>query len=150
MYRDLVYAAWAWSPPTPSKYFKDASFGVPRPGQEERTYSPRAGVIVVRDKGFRRTARLRQHSARTRCSGRGYVGAEDRLLPSWTSCAMLAAASCPALPAAPTKPWTATSVSSLALLESDLQKQIDQLDNLYGASEGAALQQDVNDYRRGR
>ena len=29
-------------------YFKDASFGVPA-GKVERTYSPRAGVTVVRD-----------------------------------------------------------------------------------------------------
>ena len=48
MYRDLIYAAPGLAAADIPKYFKDASFGVPV-GQEERTYSPRAGVIVVRD-----------------------------------------------------------------------------------------------------
>jgi acyl-homoserine lactone acylase PvdQ len=59
------------------KYFKDASFGVPA-GGAERTYSPRADVTIVRDRGFG----VPHVYGRTRSGamfGLGYVGAEDRL-----------------------------------------------------------------------
>jgi hypothetical protein len=51
MYSDLVYATPGLKAEDIPKYFKDGSFGVPD-GGAERTYSPRADVTVVRDKGF--------------------------------------------------------------------------------------------------
>ena len=48
MYEDLVYATPGLTDSTLDDYFKDASFGV-KPGDVERTYSPRGDVTIVRD-----------------------------------------------------------------------------------------------------
>ena len=59
------------------KYFKDATFGV-KPEDIEREYSPREGVVVLRDKGFG----VPHVYGTTRADvmfGAGYVSAEDRL-----------------------------------------------------------------------
>jgi acyl-homoserine lactone acylase PvdQ len=77
MYRDLLYAAPGLSAANIGNYFKDASFGV-QTGQEERTYSPRAGVIVVRDKAFG-VPHVYGNTRADTIFGAGYVGAEDRL-----------------------------------------------------------------------
>src|SRR4051812_31688782 len=77
MYRDLVYATPGLTAPQVPSYFKDSSFGV-RPGNVERTYSPRSDVTIVRDKSFG----VPHVYGRTRDGamfGLGYVGAEDRL-----------------------------------------------------------------------
>ncbi|HEX2296757.1 MAG TPA: penicillin acylase family protein, partial [Actinomycetota bacterium] len=60
-----------------TEYFKDATFGV-KPDDVEREYSPREGVVVVRDAGFG----VPHVYGTTRADvmfGAGYVSAEDRL-----------------------------------------------------------------------
>ena len=59
------------------QYFKDATFGV-KAEDVEREYSPRAGVVVLRDAGFG----VPHVYGTTRADvifGAGYVSAEDRL-----------------------------------------------------------------------
>ena len=145
MYRDLIYAAPGLAAADIPKYFKDASFGVPV-GQEERTYSPRAGVIVVRDKGFG-VPHVYGNTRSDTIFGAGYVGAEDRLffmdVLRHAGRGQLSGFAGGANKAMDRDVW-----SSSPYFESDLQRQVDQLDNLYGP-EGAALQQDVADYVAG-
>jgi acyl-homoserine lactone acylase PvdQ len=77
MYRDLVYATPGLTAAQIPSYFKDSSFGV-KPGNVERTYSPRSDVTVVRDRAFG----VPHVYGKTRDGamfGLGYVGAEDRL-----------------------------------------------------------------------
>ena len=47
MYRDLVYATPGLKAGDIPRFFKDSSFGV-KPGNVDRTYSPRADVTLVR------------------------------------------------------------------------------------------------------
>lgn len=60
-----------------TKYFKDATFGV-RPDDIEREYSPRAGVVVLRDAGFG-VPHVYGTTRDDVMFGAGYVSAEDRL-----------------------------------------------------------------------
>ena len=128
MYRDLIYAAPGLAAADIPKYFKDASFGVPA-GQEERTYSPRAGVIDRPRQGLRRAARLRRH-ARRHDVRRRLRRAPRTGSSSWTCCATPAAAQLSGFAGGANKAMDRDVWSSLALHEADLQKQIDQLDNL--------------------
>ncbi|MEA2362364.1 MAG: hypothetical protein QOD71_1509 [Thermoleophilaceae bacterium] len=145
MYRDLIYAAPGLAAADVGRYFKDASFGVPA-GQEERTYSPRAGVVVVRDKGFG-VPHVYGTTRSNTIFGAGYVGAEDRLffmdVLRHAGRAQLSGFAGGANKAMDREVW-----SSSPYTEADLQRQVDQMDNLYGP-EGAALQQDVRDYVAG-
>jgi acyl-homoserine lactone acylase PvdQ len=77
MYGNLVYATPGLSAADIPKYFKDSSFGV-RPGDEERRYSPRADVTIVRDKGFG-VPHIYGSTRDGAMFGMGYAGAEDRL-----------------------------------------------------------------------
>lgn len=77
MYENLVYATPGLTAAQLPQFFKDASFGV-RPGDVERTYSPRGDVTIQRDRGFG----VPHVYGRTRAGtmfGAGYAGAEDRL-----------------------------------------------------------------------
>src|SRR3954453_7065691 len=77
MYRDIVYATPGLKAADIPKYFKDSSFGV-KPGNVDRTYSPRSDVTIVRDKAFG----VPHVYGKTRDGamfGLGYAGAEDRL-----------------------------------------------------------------------
>jgi acyl-homoserine lactone acylase PvdQ len=77
MYANLVYASPGLQRQDLEKYFKDASFGV-KPGDVERTYSPRPDVTILRDKGFG----VPHVYGKTRAGtmfGVGYAQAEDRL-----------------------------------------------------------------------
>jgi acyl-homoserine lactone acylase PvdQ len=77
MYRDLVYATPGVQAGQVPNFFKDSTFGV-KPDDAERSYSPRADVTIVRDKGFG----VPHVYGKTRDGamfGLGYVGAEDRL-----------------------------------------------------------------------
>jgi Penicillin amidase len=76
-YDALVQGAGTLTPSGLRDFFKDASFGV-RPGDVERVYSPRPGVVVIRD----RSAGVPHVYGATRADvafGAGYVHAEDRL-----------------------------------------------------------------------
>jgi acyl-homoserine lactone acylase PvdQ len=145
MYRDLIYAAPGLSAANIGNYFKDASFGVPS-GQAERTYSPRAGVIVVRDKAFG-VPHVYGNTRSDVIFGAGYVGAEDRLF-FMDVLRHAGRAQLSGFAGGANKAMDADVWSSSPYTEADLQKQVDQLDNLYGA-EGAQLQQDVTDYVAG-
>ena len=59
------------------KYFKDATFGV-KPDDIEREYSPREGVVVLRDAGFG-VPHVYGVTRDDVMFGAGYVSAEDRL-----------------------------------------------------------------------
>ncbi len=77
MYDSLVQGAPGLNSSKLSDYFKDASFGVKR-GDVERRYSPRPGVVILRDKGFGVPHIYGETRADT-LFGAGYVTAEDRL-----------------------------------------------------------------------
>ena len=145
MYRDLIYAAPGLAAADIGRYFKDASFGV-QAGQEERTYSPRAGVVVVRDRAFG-VPHVYGNTRSDTLFGAGYVGAEDRLffmdVLRHAGRAQLSGFAGGANKAMDRDVW-----SSSPYTEADLQRQVDQADEVYGA-EGAALQQDVRDYVAG-
>ena len=75
-YRDLLYGYRGLAAGDLGRYFKDATFGV-KPGEAERTYSPRGDVTIVRDRygvphiyGATRAGAM---------FGIGYATAEDRL-----------------------------------------------------------------------
>ncbi len=77
MYRDLLYGTPGLTNGQIGDYYKDASFGVPT-GHDERTYSPRSDVTIVRDSDFG----VPHVYGSTRAGaefGLGYATAEDRL-----------------------------------------------------------------------
>src|SRR3954449_7535557 len=76
LYRDLLTGYPTLAEANLGSYFKDASFGV-KPGDVERTYSPRADVTIVRDRYG-----VPHIYGKTRVGaefGIGYATAEDRL-----------------------------------------------------------------------
>ena len=75
-YRDLVFRSSGLTAAGLDRYFHDASFGV-RPGDVERTYSPRGDVTVVRD-GLG-VPHVYGSTRRGAMFGLGYAAAEDRL-----------------------------------------------------------------------
>jgi acyl-homoserine lactone acylase PvdQ len=77
MYDSLVQGAPGLHSRNLGEYFKDASFGV-RPGDVERQYSPRPGVVVLRDRGFG-VPHIYGSTRSDTVFGAGYVTAEDRL-----------------------------------------------------------------------
>ncbi len=145
MYRDLQYATPGLTSAGINTYFKDATFGV-KAGEEERTYSPRAGVIIVRDKNFG-VAHVYGTTRSDTIFGAGYAGAEDRLffmdVLRHAGRGELSGFAGGANKAMDKDVWESSPYN-----EADLQKQVDQMDDLYGP-EGAALQQDVADYVAG-
>jgi acyl-homoserine lactone acylase PvdQ len=147
MYRDLVYASPHLKAADIGKYFKDASFGV-KPGDVDRSYSPRADVTIVRDKSFG-VPHIYGATRAGAMFGAGYVAAEDRLflidVLRHVGRAELSA-------------FLGGSESNLHMdreqwrlapySEADLQHQYDQFDDLYGA-EGRQLQDDAVNYSAG-
>jgi acyl-homoserine lactone acylase PvdQ len=147
MYGDLVYNSPGVTSATLPRFFKDASFGV-RPGDVERTYSPRSDVTIERDKGFG----IPHIYGKTRAGtmfGAGYAGAEDRLffmdvlrnvgrgkLSSFAG------------GAAGNRAQDEDIWSQAPYTEADLQRQYDRFDDLYGA-EGKQIQADVANYVAG-
>src|SRR3954468_2732733 len=76
LYRDLLTGYGQLDESRLTDFFKDASFGV-KPGEAERTYSPRSDVTIVRDH-----AGVPHMYGATRAGaefGIGYATAEDRL-----------------------------------------------------------------------
>ncbi|HEU0023890.1 MAG TPA: penicillin acylase family protein, partial [Thermoleophilaceae bacterium] len=144
MYRDLMYATPLGAADI-GDYFKDATFGV-QAGEEERTYSPRPGVVVVRDADFG-VPKVYGNTRADTIFGAGYVGAEDRLffmdVLRHAGRAQLSGFAGGANKAMDRDVWASSPYT-----EADLQKQIDQMNNLYGA-EGYFLQQDVKNYVAG-
>jgi acyl-homoserine lactone acylase PvdQ len=145
MYENLVYATPGLTAAQVPSFYKDASFGVPS-GQEERTYSPRAGLTIVRDSNFG-VPHIYGDTRSDVMFGAGYVGAEDRLffmdVLRHAGRAELSGFAGGANKAMDAEQWSIAPYN-----EADLQKQIDLADDVYGA-EGAGLVQDLNDYIAG-
>jgi acyl-homoserine lactone acylase PvdQ len=147
MYADLVRATPGLTTAGLSKYFKDATFGV-RPGDVASTISPRADVTIVRDKGFG-VPHIYGATRGGAMFGAGYAAAQDRLffidvlrhlgrgqLSSF-------AGGAPGNRAMDQEQWSLAPYT-----EDDLQHQIDQFDDLYGA-DGVQLQNDLAEYVAG-
>jgi acyl-homoserine lactone acylase PvdQ len=145
MYENLVYATPGLEAADIGAYFKDASFGAP-PGQVERTYSPRAGVTIVRDSNFGQ-AHVYGVTRSDTVFGAGYVSAEDRLF-FMDVLRHAGRGQLSGFAGGANKAMDADVWSNSPYTEADLQEQIDKADDFYGA-EGAALQQDLADYVAG-
>jgi acyl-homoserine lactone acylase PvdQ len=145
MYRDLVYATPGLSAADIPKYFKDSSFGV-RPGQAERTYSPRSDVTIVRDRAFG----VPHVYGRTRDGamfGLGYVGAEDRLffmdVLRHAGRAQLSSFAGGSNAGMDAEQWEVAPYT-----EADFERQAEQIPRLLGR-QGEILRRDVDNYVAG-
>jgi acyl-homoserine lactone acylase PvdQ len=147
MYADLVRATPGLTAETLPKYFKDSTFGV-RDGDAASTVSPRADVTIVRDAGYG----VPHIYATTRGGAmyaEGYAAAQDRLffidVLRHLGRAQLSsfAGGSPGNRAMDQEQWSLAPYT-----EADLQHQIDQFDDLYGA-EGRQLQADLQEYVAG-
>jgi acyl-homoserine lactone acylase PvdQ len=147
MYADLVRATPGLTNSTMNNYFKDSTFGV-RPNDVASTASPRADVTIVRDKGYG-VPHIYGQTRGGAMFGAGYAAAQDRLffidvlrhlgrgqLSSF-------AGGAPGNRAMDQEQWSLAPYT-----EQDLQHQIDQFDDLYGA-DGVQLQNDLTDYVAG-
>ena len=147
MYGDLVYATPGLKPADVPKNFKDASFGV-KPDDVERTYSPRADVTIVRDRSFG-VPHIYGDTRGGTMFGAGYVAAEDRLffidVLRHLGRAQLSsfAGGAPGNRAFDEEQWALAPYT-----EPDLQRQVDQFDDLYG-DEGKVIQDDIKNYTEG-
>jgi hypothetical protein len=144
MYANLLYGAPGLKPAQIPSYYKDASFGV-KPGEEERTYSPRGDVTIVRDQfgvphiyGATRAGAM---------FGAGYAVAEDRLFfidaLRHAGRAELSSFAGGANAAMDESVW-----SDSPYTEADLQRQYDDAQRIYGRR-GALLQRDLQSYLEG-
>ena len=145
MYRDLVYATPGLTAADVPKYFKDSSFGV-RPGDVERTYSPRSDVTIVRDKNFG-VPHVYGRNRDGAMFGLGYAGAEDRLFfmdvlrhAGRGQLSSFAGGSNAAMDA---EQWDVAPYT-----ESDLTRQVNQVPQLLGR-QGEILKRDVENYIAG-
>jgi acyl-homoserine lactone acylase PvdQ len=145
MYENLVYATPGLTAAQIPSYFKDASFGVPA-GQAERTYSPRAGVTIVRDSAHGQ-AHVYGVTRSDTIFGAGYASAEDRLF-FMDVLRHAGRGQLSGFAGGANKAMDADVWANAPYTEADLQEQVDKADDLYGA-EGAALQQDLVDYVAG-
>ncbi len=144
MYENLVYASPGLTSSSLPQFFKDASFGT-KPGDVERTYSPRADVTIQRDRGFG----VPHVYGKTRAGtmfGAGYAGAEDRLffMDALRNVGR-ATLSTFAGGAAGNRAMDEDIWSQAPYTEADFQRQYDNFDDFYGA-EGRQIQQDVANY----
>jgi acyl-homoserine lactone acylase PvdQ len=145
MYRDLMYATPGLTAEQLPNYFKDSSFGVPD-GQAERTYSPRADVTIVRDRGFG-VPHIYGATRDGAMFGTGYTAAEDRLFfmdvlrhAGRADLASFAGGSNAAMDA---EQWEVAPYT-----EADLDRQATQLPDFLG-DDGKQIQRDVANYIAG-
>lgn len=147
LYRDLIYASPGLTSLTVPKFFKDSSFGV-RADDVARTYSPRDDVTIQRDRGYG-APHVYGATRDGAMFGLGYITAEDRMffidvlrnvgrgnLSSFAGGAQ-------GNRDFEEEQWEVAPYSG-----ADLQKQVDQFDDLYG-SDGRRIQQDVENYVAG-
>ena len=149
MYGDLVYAAPGLEPGDLDRFFKDATFGV-KEGEVAREYQPggRDDVTVQRDRAFG-VPHVYGATREGLMFGLGYVTAEDRLF--FTDAlrhAGRAQLSSFAGGAEGNRAMDRGVWADTPYTEDDLQRQVDQFDDLYGA-EGTALTRDVEAYVAG-
>jgi acyl-homoserine lactone acylase PvdQ len=147
MYGDLVRVTPGLTSSTLGRYFKDSTFGV-RAADVASTVSPRADVTIVRDKGFG-VPHIYGATRAGAMFGAGYAAAQDRLffidVLRHLGRAQLSsfAGGAPGNRAMDQEQWSLAPYT-----EDDLQHQIDQFDDLYGA-EGRQLQTDLDNYVAG-
>jgi acyl-homoserine lactone acylase PvdQ len=147
MYSDLVRATPGLGAADLPTYFKDSSFGV-RPEDVESTISPRDDVTIVRDKGFG-VPHVYGSTRAGAMFGLGYAAAQDRLFfidvlrHAGRGQLSSFAGGAPGNRAMDAEQWSLAPYT-----EADLQRQVDQGDDLYGA-EGRQLQDDVASYVAG-
>ncbi|MCW3003058.1 MAG: Penicillin amidase [Conexibacter sp.] len=147
MYADLVRATPGLTADTLPKYFKDATFGV-RDGDVAGTVSPRADVTIVRDAGYG-VPHIYGTTRAGAMFGEGYAAAQDRLffidVLRHLGRAQLSsfAGGAPGNRAMDQEQWSLAPYT-----EADLQRQIDQFDDLYG-DDGRQLQADLTEYVAG-
>ncbi|HEY8583349.1 MAG TPA: penicillin acylase family protein [Capillimicrobium sp.] len=147
MYAGLIDATPGLTAAQLGRYFKDATFGV-RSGDVEREYSPRDDVTIVRDKGYG-VPHVYGETRDGAMFGLGYAAAEDRLffidVLRHLGRAELTtfAGGAPGNRAMDEEQWAIAPYT-----EADLQRQADQLDDLYRA-EGAQVQRDAEHYVAG-
>src|SRR3954463_2439149 len=77
LYEDLLYASPHLTEADVPKYYKDATFGV-KPEDVESTTTPRAGVVIVRDKQYG-IPHIYGDTFNDVEYGAGYAAAQDRL-----------------------------------------------------------------------
>jgi acyl-homoserine lactone acylase PvdQ len=142
MYENLVYATPGLTAAQVPNFYKDASFGV-QSGHEERTYSPRAGLTIVRDSDFG-VPHIYGDTRSDVMFGTGYVGAEDRLF-FMDVLRHSGRAQLSGFAGGSNKAMDADVWSIAPYTEADLQMQIDRAAEVYG-TEGAQLVQDLSDY----
>ena len=127
--------------------FKDASFGI-APGGQQRAYSPTHGLTITRDAAFG-VPHVYGATRAAAMFGVGYAAAEDRLFLMdalrHTGRGQLSAF---AGGAAGNRRQDAQQWALAPYTEADLERQVDQLDDLYGA-EGRQLQDDAASYVAG-
>jgi acyl-homoserine lactone acylase PvdQ len=145
MYRDLVYATPGLTAAQIPTYFKDATFGV-RDDDVERTYSPRADVTIVRDRGFG-VPHVYGTTRDGAMFGLGYAGAEDRLffmdVLRHAGRAELSSFAGGANAAMDAEQWEVAPYT-----EADLERQAEQVPRLLGR-QGEILRRDVENYVAG-
>ena len=130
MYENLVYATPGLTAAQIPNYFKDASFGV-QAGQVERTYSPRAGLTIVRDSNLG-VAHIYGVTRSDTIFGAGYAGAEDRLF-FMDVLRHAGRAQLSGFAGGANKAMDADVWSIAPYTEADLQEQVDKADDLYGS-----------------
>src|SRR3954468_8034613 len=133
LYDGLLYASPHLTEADVPKYFKDATFGV-QPDDVESTTSPRPGVTIVRDKGYG-VPHIYGDTFEAVEFGAGYAGAQDRLflidVLRHTGRAQLSSF---IGGSAGNRAQDQTQWAIAPYTEADLQKQIDQGLQRYGAA----------------
>jgi acyl-homoserine lactone acylase PvdQ len=145
LYENLLYAAPTLTDAQVGNYYKDATFGVP-PGEVESTIEPKPGVTILRDKAYG-VPHIYGDTRADTMFGAGYAGAQDRLflmdVLRHTGRAELASFLGGSNAGADASQWGFAPYT-----EADLEKQIAQAPQIYGA-EGRQAVEDVNAYVEG-
>ena len=147
MYARLLSATPGVSASNLGALFKDASFGIAAGGQQ-RAYSPTQGLTITRDAAFG-VPHVYGATRAAAMFGVGYAAAEDRLFLMdalrHTGRAQLSSF---AGGAAGNRSQDAQQWTLAPYTEADLERQVDRLDDLYGA-DGRRLQNDAASYIAG-
>ena len=147
MYARLLSATPGVSAANLDSLFKDSSFGIV-PGGQARAYSPTGGLTITRDSAYG-VPHVYGATRAAAMFGLGYAGAEDRLFfmdaLRHTGRAQLSSF---IGGAAGNRAQDAEQWALAPYTEADLQRQADQLDDLYGA-DGRRLQEDAANYVAG-
>ncbi len=147
LYTNLLYASPALRHDQIADYFKDATFGV-RPDDVESVIHPRAGVTIVRDKGYG-VPHVYGDTRGDVMFGAGYAAAQDRLfLMDVLRHTGRAELSSFIGGAASNREMDRTQWQLAPYTEADLQEQIDRAQEVYG-QRGAVLQDDLSNYVAG-